>query len=418
MIEKPTYEELEQRVKELELEKGSGHLEEAEETLSQIHQASKIESLGTLAKGIAHDFNNILGIVVGNSELAIDGMPRWNPLRQNLEKARNAALRGKDLVKQIQTFSRQTEPVMTPVRLTPIVEETIKFLRSSIPSSVEIHHDNSCTSDMVVADPVQLKQVLIDLSTNAAHAMGQNRGTLGISLENVIFDKEMTAGYDDLSAGSYLKLVVTDTGSGIEPDILDRIFDPYFTTKERGEGTGMGLAVAIGIVRHHNGTIKVYSEQGKGAVFHIYFPLFEDEVSEKTVEEAPLPTGDETILFIDDEQDLVYLGRQVLGRLGYSVITRTDSLEGLELFKKNPEQFDLVITDLTMPIMTGDMLSMELIKLRPDMSIILCTGSTERTSKDRDRDMGIKAILQKPIETKDLANTVRRVLDEKSRQNQ
>jgi len=279
-------------------------------------------------------------------------MPRWNPVRHNLEKAHEACLRGKDLVKQIQIFNQQTEPKMTPTRVIPVIEETIKFLRSSIPSSVEICHDILSDSDLVIADPIQINQVLIDLCTNSAHAMGQNGGTLEISLENVTLDKETATSYDDLPAGSYLRLAVSDTGNGIEPDILHRIFDPYFTTKEPGEGTGMGLAVAIGIIRNHNGTIKAYSEQGKGAIFHIYLPLFEGEVSEKTGKEELIPTGSERILFIDDEQELVNLGRQVLGRLGYSVITRTSSSEALELFRKDPDQFDLVITDLTMPTMT------------------------------------------------------------------
>ena len=380
---------------------------------SQLHQAVKMESLGTLAEGIAHDFNNILGIIIGNTELAIDEMPRWNPVRHNLEKAHRACLRGKDLVKQIQIFNQQTEPKMTPTRVTPIIEETIKFLRSSIPSSVEICHDIIGGSDLVIADPIQINQVLIDLCTNSAHAMGQNGGTLEISLENVTLDKETATSYDDLPAGSYLRLAVSDTGNGIEPDILHRIFDPYFTTKEPGEGTGMGLSVAIGIIRNHNGTIKAYSEQVKGAVFHIYLPLFEGEVSEKTGKEELLPTGSERILFIDDEQELVNLGRQVLGRLGYSVITRTSSSEALDLFRKDPDQFDLVITDLTMPTMTGDRLAKELIKLRPDVSIILCSGSIEHTLIDKAKDLGIKVILTKPVAMKNFANTVRKVLDEK-----
>ncbi len=380
---------------------------------SQLHQAVKMESLGTLAEGIAHDFNNILGIIIGNTELAIDEMPRWNPVRHNLEKAHRACLRGKDLVKQIQIFNQQTEPKMTPTRVTPIIEETIKFLRSSIPSSVEICHDILSDSDLVIADPIQINQVLIDLCTNSAHAMGQNGGTLGISLENVTLDKETATSYDDLPAGSYLRLAVSDTGHGIEPDILHRIFDPYFTTKAPGEGTGMGLSVAIGIIRNHNGTIKAYSEQGKGAIFHIYLPLFEGEVSEKTGKEELLPTGSERILFIDDEQELVNLGRQVLGRLGYSVITRTSSSEALDLFRKDPDQFDLVITDLTMPTMTGDRLAKELIKLRPDVSIILCSGSIEHTLIDKAKDLGIKVILTKPVAMKNFANTVRKVLDEK-----
>ena len=236
---------------------------------------------------------------------------------------------------------------------------------------------------------------------------------MGISLENVTLNEETAASYDDLHAGSYLRLSVSDTGHGIDPSILHHIFDPYFTTKEPGEGTGLGLSVAVGIIRNHNGTIRAYSEQGEGASFHVYLPLVEVEVSEETGKEEFLPTGDECILFIDDEQELMNLGRQILGRLGYSVITRTSSLEAFELFRKSPDQFDLVITDLTMPAMTGDRLGKELIKLRPDIPIILCSGTIEHTLIDKVKDLGVKAILAKPIEMKDLANTVRKVLDEK-----
>lgn len=384
---------------------------------SQPYQAEKMESLGTLARGIAHDFNNILGIITGNIELAIDEVPRWNPLHQNLEEARKACLRAKYMVEQVQTFSQETEPKMTPTRVIPTIEETIKFLRSSIPSTVEIRHDILSDSDTTIADPIQINQVLISLCTNSAYAMRENGGTLGISLENVILDEETAASYDDLPAGSYMRITVSDTGHGIEPDALNRIFDPYFTTKEPGEGTGMGLAVARGIIRNHNGTIRAYSEQGQGAAFHIYLPLVEVEVSEETTgKEQDLPTGDECILLIDDEQQLLSLGKQILGRLGYSVITRTSSLEALELFRKNPDQFDLVITDLTMPAMTGDKLGMELIKLRPDIPVILCSGSIEPTLKSRTKDLGAKAILMKPVEMKDLVNTVRNVLDEKQGQ--
>jgi len=377
----------------------------------QVRQYQKMEAVGTFAGGMAHDFNNILGIIIGNTELAIDEVPRWNPVRNNLEEARKACLRAKYLVEQLRTFSQKTDPKKSAIRVTPIIEETFKFLRSSIPSTVEMRYDMLSDSDTIIADPIQINQVLLSLCTNSVHAMGENGGTLEISLGSVTLDEETATRYNELSAGSYLRLTVSDTGLGIEPGVLNRIFDPYFTTKEPGEGKGMGLSVARGIIRNHNGTIRAYSEQGKGATFHVYLPLVEVEVSEETGKEEFLPTGDECILFVDDEQKLVNLGKQVLGRLGYSVITRTNSLEALELFRKNPGQFDLVISDLTMPVMTGDKLGKELIKLRPDISIILCSGSIEHTLKDKAKDLGVKAILMKPVEMKSLANTVRKVLD-------
>lgn len=434
MTEKPTYEELEQRVKELEKE--ADYRRRAEEEVrakgeisgtlgmlidisdrnkleAKLQQAQKMEALGTLAGGIAHDFNNILAIILGNAELAIEDVSERSPVRHRLEEARKACLRAKDIVKQILTFSRQTEHEMTPTKITPIIEESIKLLRSSIPTTIEMRHNLSSHSDTINGDPGQIKEILINLCSNSAYAMRENGGVLEISLENITLDEQTAVGYDDLSPGDYLRLSVSDTGQGIEPDILNRVFDPYFTTKEAGEGTGMGLAAVSGLIRNHNGAITVHSEEGKGATFHVYLPLVQDEISPKADMEEPLPTGSECILFIDDEQSLVNLGRQILGRLGYSVITRTSSSEALDLFRKNPQQFDLVVTDMTMPDMQGDRLAKELIKIDPDIPIILFSGYSDRIDEEKAKEMGIAAYIMKPVAMREMANTIRKVLDEK-----
>ena len=398
MSDKPTYEELEQRVKELE---------------AQLQHACKMVNIGTLSGGIAHNFNNILGIIVGNTEIAMMDVPKWNSTRHNLEEIRKACLQARDVVKQILAFSRQSKQEMKPLKISPIIKDSIKLLRSLIPTIIEIRQNISSRSDTINADPIQIQQVLLNLCTNAAHAMRENGGILEVSLENNTLDEEDAASYNDLSPGNYLRLTVSDTGHGIEPDILDRIVDPYFTTTDVDEETGMGLAVINGIVRNHNGEITVYSKPGKGATFHVYFPLAEEEVVAETDTEESLPTGIECILFIDDEKALVNLGRQILGRLGYSVISRMSSSEALELFQKNPDQFDVIVTDMTMPNMTGIDLAKELMKIRSDIPIILCTGFNEKIDEAKAMEMGISAFVMKPIIMRDIANKVREVLDKK-----
>ena len=398
MSDKPTYEELEQRVKELE---------------AQLQHACKMVNIGTLSGGIAHNFNNILGIIIGNTEIAMMDIPKWNSAHHNLSEIQKACLQARDVVKQILAFSRQSQQEMKPVKISPIIKDSIKLLRSSIPTTIEIRQNISSKSDTINADPTQIYQILLNLCTNAAHAMRENGGILEVSLENNKLDEEDAARYNDLPPGDYLRLTVSDTGHGIEPDILDRIFDQYFTTKDVDEETGMGLAVINGIVRNHNGEITVYSKPGKGATFHVYFPLAEEEIVEETDTEESVPTGIECILFIDDEKALVNLGRQILGRLGYSVISRTSSSEALELFRKNPNQFDVIVTDMTMPNMTGIDLAKKLMKIRSDIPIILCTGFNEKIDEAKAMEMGISAFVMKPIIMRDIANKIREVLNKK-----
>ena len=379
---------------------------------AQLMQAQKMESIGTLAGGIAHDFNNILFAIIGYTEIALLDIPSDSALEKNLNKVLLAGERAKDLVQQILTFSRKSEEEKKPVQVHLIVNEVIKFLRSSLPSTIQIHQQIEIGNDTVLADSTQIHQILMNLCTNASHAMMEKGGILQINLENMELDSDFTAQYPDMKPGSYLKLTVSDTGHGMSPDVLNRIFEPYFTTKERGSGTGLGMAVVHGIVKSYSGIIKVDSEPGKGSTFHIYLPIIDEEKKSEKVTDKPLPTGNERILFIDDEDALMDLGKQLLENLGYEVVARTSSVEALELFRTKPDQFDLVITDMTMPNMTGDRLAKELMKINADIPIILCTGHSNGISEHKAKEMGIRAFVMKPVAMRNLSIIVRKVLDE------
>ena len=378
----------------------------------QLLQAHKMESIGTLAGGIAHDFNNMLGIIVGNTELAMDDVPEWNPARNNLNEIRTASMRAKDMVKQILAFSRLSLQEMKPVRISPIIKDSLKLLRSSIPTIIEIHQKISNESDTVRADPTQINQVLINLCTNAAHAMGEKGGVLAVSLKNIEMDEDSAIHYHDLSSGKYVRLTVSDTGHGIEPKSLERIFDPYFTTKGVGEGSGMGLSVVHGIVKCHSGDISVSSEPGKGTTFQVFFPYIEGKPEPEIEITGEIPRGKERMLFVDDEKAMVDAIQPMIERLGYKVTARTSSIEALEAFRANPDRFDLVITDFTMPNMTGMELAKELLNLRSDIPIILCTGYSEHINEDKAKGNGIRAFLMKPVVLGEIANTIRKVLDD------
>ncbi|RLB17584.1 MAG: hypothetical protein DRG63_03560 [Deltaproteobacteria bacterium] len=390
--------------------------QEEEERLkleAQLRQAQKMEAIGTLAGGIAHDFNNILAAIIGYSELSLDDTLEGSQLRANLQQVLHAAYRARDLVKQILAFSRQGEQERIPISINPIIKEALKLLRASLPATIEIRHDIEKDPGIIEADATQIHQILMNLCTNAEHAMRENGGTLEVKVTRVNLDYEVASQHPELHPGPYLRLTVRDTGHGIDRKIMDRIFDPYFTTKEKGEGTGLGLAVVHGIVKAHGGAITVESELGKGSTFHVYFPVIEGEETPRETAEELIPTGNERILFVDDEPSIADMGRQLLERLGYDVVTKTNSLEALELFRSEPERFDLVITDMTMPQMTGDRLAQKLLKIRPDIPIILCTGFSQRISEEKAREIGIRAFAMKPILKRDLGNIVRKVLDEK-----
>jgi len=377
----------------------------------QLQQAQKMEAIGTLAGGIAHDFNNILSAIMGYSELAQADVPAGSMVANSLAKIHLAGERARDLVKQILTFSRQAEQELKPLPINPIVKEALKLLRASLPST--IHIDQQITSEaMVMADPTQIHQIMMNLCTNASHAMEEKGGTLTVDLVETNLSADQARRIPDLMSGRYLKLGVRDTGQGMSEAVRQRIFDPFFTTKEHGKGTGMGLSVVHGIVKTHRGAISVESRPAEGSTFSIYLPIIEGEKIEKVHPLTPIPRGSENILFVDDEDFQVEIGEGVLQRLGYSVTTRTSSTAALETFRSHPEKYDLVITDMTMPQLTGDVLARKLLDIRPDLPIIICTGYSERLTEEHALSIGIRELVMKPVLIRDLAVKIRRALDQ------
>jgi PAS domain S-box-containing protein len=380
---------------------------------NRLQQAQKLEAIGTLAGGIAHDFNNILSAIIGYTELALDSSAKSTTLQDNLQQVFAAGMRAKDLVKQILAFARQSEEELKPIRLDKSVREVLRFIRSSVPSTIKIKQ--SIENDSVVmGNDTQVHQILMNLCTNAAQAMEAEGGILEVSLKNVKIDGSFQTDKTVLKPGEYVEIKVSDTGVGISPDIMESIFDPYFTTKGPGEGTGMGLALVHGIVESYGGKITVGSKPGVGAAFTIYLPKIKKQKEIISHEAEILPGGTEHILYVDDELPLASMGSLVLESLGYAVTTRTSSVEALELFRAQPNKFDLIITDMTMPNMTGDQLAAEMMKIRFDIPIILCTGYSKKISDKTVSDIGIRALAYKPIVRADLAKTVRKVLDEAS----
>ncbi len=378
---------------------------------AQLQQAQKMEAIGTMAGGIAHDFNNILSSVIGYTELALDNEKKGTFQFNNLQEVLSAGNRAKDLVKQILTFSRQVDQKQKPIQVKPIVKEALKLLRVSIPSTVEIEQ-NVQSDALVMGDPTQIHQILMNLCTNAAHAMEDNGGLLTVRLLDAELDSDFISNHPGLTPGQYITLTVTDTGYGISPDVMEKIFDPFFTTKEKGKGTGLGLSVVHGIVRSHGGEIYVYSEPGKGSTFKVCLPAIESRFKPEERVEKPIPTGTERILFIDDEPVITNLGKQTLESLGYDVVARNSSIEALELFKEKKDHFDLVITDMTMPHMTGEKLAEKIIQIRPDIPVILCTGFSFMIDEQKALDLGIRAFISKPILKREIAEAIRKVLEE------
>ena len=379
----------------------------------QLQKTQKMEAIGTLAGGIAHDFNNILGSIILLSEISLLDTPEGSSLHRHIAQILGSGMRAKALVQQILTFSRQKEQEYIPMSIYPVINEALKLVRSSLPTTVEIRHYIKKDLGLILGDPTQIHQILVNLCTNAEHAMREKGGVLDVKLGGWDVDEAMAALHQDLQPGPHIGLEVKDTGKGIAPENRDRVFDPYFTTKGLGEGTGLGLAVVRGIVHKHGGAIIAESEPGKGTTFQVFFPVIEgekEETGEKS--EAPLPTGTERILFVDDEEVLAEVAKNILELLGYKVTIKTNSTEALELFKLEPDFFNLVITDMSMPDMTGEQLSREFMKIRPELPIILCTGFSHIISKEKAHEIGIKAFAMKPLIRKDLAETVRRVLDQ------
>ena len=379
----------------------------------ELQQVRKMEAIGTLAGGVAHDFNNLLSIILGNLELALDEVPQWSSARENLKEIQIAGMRARDVVRQLLSFSRKYDISRNAVDLGEIVQEAKHLLRALIPTSIEIKTEMQQAIFPINADPTQIQQIIMNLSTNAAHAMEEKGiGALTIGLENVLLDSMDIPGHGNMVPGNYVILRVTDTGHGIDSSIQGKLFDPYFTTKEVGKGTGMGLSVVHGIVKSHDAAVQIQSQLGTGTTVKIFFPAT-DEIPQKASDIfVALPRGNETILIVDDEVSLVKIATSILSALGYQVKSATLSQEALDLFKADPMAIDLVITDMTMPVMTGDVLAKKLIKIRPEIPIILCTGLAREITGEQLKQMGIMRCIEKPLERSALATTVRQVLNE------
>jgi PAS domain S-box-containing protein len=385
---------------------------EREQAEMRIQQSQKMEAIGTLAGGIAHDFNNILFPIIGHSEMLLEDVPDDSPYRESINEIYTGSLRARDLVHQILAFSRQGSSELKLMKMQPIIKEALKLTRSTIPTTISINQNLQPNCGAVKADPTQIHQIVMNLTTNAYHAMEENGGELKITLKEIkLGDHELIS--PEMKPGSYACLTIADTGMGMSKDVIDKIYDPFFTTKENGKGTGMGLSVVHGIVKSMNGEIQVHSEPGKGTEFYIFLPIVKSYLKkQETQTNEPIFGGIERILLVDDEKSIIALERQALGRLGYQVTSCTSSIEALEAFRANPDKFNLVITDMAMPKMSGDKLATELIKIRPDIPILLCTGFSESMTEEKIKSIGIKGILLKPIIIRDLAKKMREVLDE------
>ncbi len=384
---------------------------EREKLQVQVARSQKMDALGTLAGGIAHDFNNILAIILGNIEMARTDLPSDSEVHEELEQVYLASMRAKDLVGQILAFSRWSELKKQPVSMQLILREALKMLRASLPSTISMERRIPKETIQVLADPTQIHQVLINLCTNAAHAMKEKGGTLTVALKEVALEQEHVKDCGNIVPGPYALVEISDTGVGISSDIQDRIFDPYFTTKQKGEGTGLGLSVVHGILKSYGGFIKLQSEVGKGTTFSIYFPETSKSEVSINVQDESIEKGSERIIFVDDEVGLVNMADRMLRRLGYDVYSFSDSVVALDYFMMNPENIDLVITDQTMPNLKGDELIRRIRKKNPKIPVIMCSGYTENLGSDELKELHINGILKKPITIHELSNAIRTVLN-------
>jgi PAS domain S-box-containing protein len=392
--------------------KGVRATEERERLMAALRQSQKMEAVGTLAGGIAHDFNNMLTPILGYTELVMAKLPSEDTLRKELGKVKKSALRAKDLVRQILAFSRQKGQELACVALQPVLGECLKMLRSTLPATIAFSEDIAQDCGQIMADPIQIQQILINLCTNAAHAMEENGGTLEVSLREIVVNPGETLAGQDFRPGKYLRLVVSDTGCGMDKATLERIFEPYFTTKEQGKGTGIGLALVHGIVKGHGGHVSVYSEPGQGTTFSLYFPVCCDANGESPrAADADIPHGSERMLLVDDEEDVLNMLKEMSEHLGYRVTAVSDSTEAYALFQSRPEDFDLVVTDQTMPGLTGTVLAQKIFSLKPGMPIIICTGFSETLTNGKAQELGLAGYIMKPVVMGDFARVVRRALE-------
>ncbi len=425
-IRKSYYPELQRRIAELERRNAELQTEIAEKMAAQasarklarqLQQSQKMEAIGTLAGGIAHDFNNILSAIIGYSELAqlhITSTCRNRdcPAIHDLAMVLQASERAKDLVRQILTFSRRQDNEQSPLHLGLVVKEALALLRSSLPHSIEIKSTINCENDRILANATQIHQIIMNLGANAHYAMRESGGVLAVEVERIEIDEfDRKSKNLDLAPGPYLLLKVCDTGCGMERAILDKIFDPYFTTKPKDQGTGMGLAVVHGIVKSHDGLITVYSEPGKGTSCQIYLPQFVATPCQQEKVEEEIPMGTERILLVEDEALVARMQGRLLESLGYTVTLETDPSKALQLFRAAPDSYDLVLTDMTMPRMNGAALTQNILSIRPEIPVILCTGFSELVNEAKARALGVKAFAMKPMARKSIAKLVRTVLD-------
>lgn len=378
----------------------------------QLVQAQKMQALGTLAGGIAHDFNNIIFSIIGYTEMLIDDVENDKLARRNLKQVLRAANRAKDLVKHIRTFSQQRVGDRKPLLLQSVIEEAFTLLKATVPARITMKKQLDKNCGPVLADPTQVHQMIMNLGTNAFHAMRDKGGTLRVHLAEVSIDSEGTADAMGINVGSYVKLEVSDTGHGMKSSVKGRIFEPFYTTKEPGTGTGLGLSVVHGIVKEYRGSIQVFSEPHTGSTFNIYLPRVDAKVEEEEqIVHTELQEGTERILVVDDEEQNIQMLQQMLERLGYRVTGRTSGIDALSAFRAQPDKFDLVVTDLNMPNMTGTDLARELREIRPGIAVILCTGFSEMISEKEAQALGIQRIIMKPAVTAEIAQAVRSVID-------
>jgi nitrogen-specific signal transduction histidine kinase/CheY-like chemotaxis protein len=371
------------------------NITETKNLQEQLRKAQKMEALGTLAGGIAHDFNNMLFPIIGMSELLLEDLPSDSPEYENAKVINEAGKRGVELVKQILAFSRQSDDRKMPTRLRPILKEVIKLVRSTIPSDISISHDIQGDCGYVMADPIQIHQVAMNLITNAYHAVENGGGKISILLRETNLGADNLAGRSS-SPGRFAELIVSDTGAGIDSTIRDKIFEPYFTTKAQGKGTGLGLSTVYGITKEHKGGISVKSEVGEGTTFTVYLPLMptaDDAVPVETTQSLSL--GNERVFLVDDEASIAPVEKRMLERSGYRVTSRSSSLEALETFTAAPNAFDLVLTDRRMPILTGDQLGKAMVAIRSEIPVIICTGFSDRIDRETASGVGIKGLIRK-----------------------
>jgi PAS domain S-box-containing protein len=375
----------------------------------ELFHAQKMEAIGTLAGGIAHDFNNILAAIMGNAEMAQSELPPTHPGRHDIGEVLRATRRARDLVSQILTFSRKQLPERRPVRVAAVVDDVLRLLRATIPSTIEIRSEGTSADTHVFGEPTQLHQVLMNLCTNAAHAIGDHHGVITLSQEVISVAEDSTR--VDLAPGRYACITVSDTGHGMDRATLDRAFEPFFTTKGPGVGTGLGLAVVHGIVRNHDGVVVASSTPGQGTTFRVYLPMIATAVSRPAVEEDDVPRGaGERVLFVDDEPALSNVTRRMLERLGYQVLAFRSATDALALFRADPSAFDLVISDLTMPGLTGTQLAAEMRRVRANVPVILSTGYLDRLDTEVVKSLRVQDVLVKPYTTEALAAAVHRAL--------